>query len=88
MPNFTAPFTRALNKQFRVRCKVTVVGSFIGVRIEDPDHTVTVYDAQLVAKYAYEMLLAAHAIDANQPASGLSGTTYHMGGIVLAYRRA
>lgn len=85
MANFTTPITRALNKQFAGRCpriQAGAYGSFLSIRIEDPDGVVS-------CKLAAEIVHAAHDLwfQAGMPQQDMPRPAYHMGGVVANWSR-
>lgn len=90
MANPTTPITRALNKTFKpsmpegLRIQASVVGSFLSVRIDDPEGKVSVALADRIAREAGKLFREVDGTDDVQP---MQGVNYHMGGVVINWRR-
>lgn len=81
MSDFTTPYTRALNSQFKGFCpkiKVETVGSFMAVRIDDPKGEVSVLLAQDVMYAAGRLFEKDGHVESFRPHS----FGYHYGGVV------
>lgn len=83
-PKLTA-VTRALNKEYKgklpegLRCKVAAYGSFLSVRIEDPDGLLSVKLAREIMQRAGGLLQDACKLPVCTP---MQPPTYHMDGVV------
>lgn len=87
MANVLTPITRALNQEFSgrgFRCQVSIVGSFVAVRIEDPDHKVTLWDAECVRAAAADLFAKAGIITDYK----CYGFGHVMHGVVMNWSRA
>ena len=81
MADATTPITRTLNKVFKGSCpkiKVSFAGSFLAVRIDDPDGVVSVKIAAEVMRAAGSMMVDAGLVSQEVPIS----FSYHMDGVV------
>ena len=59
MANFTTKYTRTINQEFKGRClraQVSAVGSFMAVRVEDPEGIVPLKTFQELAFRVGQML--------------------------------
>ena len=81
MADATTPITRNLNRIFKGFCpkiKVSFVGSFIAVRIDDPEGVVSVKMATNVMRNAGSLLVEAGLVSQGAP----NTLSYHMEGVV------
>lgn len=89
MANATTPITRALNKEFKgqipegLRCQITPVGSFISVRVDDPDGKLSVKLFSAITVSAARLLKEADLIADTSPMRG--SQCYHMDGCVTTW---
>lgn len=87
MATSTTPITRALNKQFKgilpegLRIQAGAAGSFLSIRIEDPQGLLTVALAQKVVEEAHRMFW-----DANMISERDMGMGYWEGGVVINWK--
>jgi hypothetical protein len=85
MANVTTPITRELNKAYKGRCpriQVSLIGSFVALRIDDPEGQVSMKLSQEVAKVAADLMMEAEIIEAANPIS----FGYWMSGVVINWR--
>ncbi|CAB4142609.1 hypothetical protein UFOVP1414_43 [uncultured Caudovirales phage] len=81
MADATTPITRNLNRIFKGFCpkiKVSFVGSFMAVRIDDPEGVVSVKMATNVMRTAGSLLVEAGLVSQGTP----NTLSYHMEGVV------
>lgn len=89
MANATTPITRYLNKQFKdrmpagLRIQAGIAGTFLSIRIEDPEGQLSVKMAQTIVNAAGVLFKEAGLTDDIRPVQGFS---YHMEGIVANWR--
>lgn len=81
MANWTTPITRKLNQTFKGQCpriQAAVYGSFLSIRMDDPEGTVSLKLAQEIAIAAGKLFVEAGACKKSTPIS----LAYHFGGVV------